>query len=58
MKYNILRRLRQHGFKIQVVPATTTAAEVLQAQARRDFPLQRPRRSRGARLRGAGGAAN
>jgi carbamoyl-phosphate synthase small subunit len=29
MKYNILRRLRQHGFKIQVVPATTTAAEAL-----------------------------
>ncbi len=29
MKYNILRRLRQHGFKVQVVPATTTAAEVL-----------------------------
>jgi len=27
MKYNILRRLRQHGFKVQVVPATTTAAE-------------------------------
>lgn len=30
MKYNILRRLRQQGFKIQVVPATATAAEVLQ----------------------------
>lgn len=30
MKYNIMRRLRQHGFKVQVVPATTTAAEVLQ----------------------------
>ncbi len=29
MKYNILRRLRQHGFKIQVVPATTSAAEAL-----------------------------
>ncbi len=29
MKYNILRRLRQHGFRTQVVPATTTAAEVL-----------------------------
>src|SRR5258706_13377541 len=26
MKYNILRRLRQHGFKVQVVPATTSAA--------------------------------
>jgi len=30
MKYNILRRLRQQGFQIQVVPATATAAEVLQ----------------------------
>jgi carbamoyl-phosphate synthase small subunit len=29
MKYNILRRLRQQGFKVQVVPATTTAAETL-----------------------------
>ena len=29
MKNNILRRLRQHGFKIQVVPATTPAAEAL-----------------------------
>jgi len=29
MKYNILRRLRQHGFKVQVVPAGTTAAEAL-----------------------------
>jgi carbamoyl-phosphate synthase small subunit len=29
MKYNILRRLRQLGFKPQVVPATTPAAEVL-----------------------------
>jgi carbamoyl-phosphate synthase small subunit len=29
MKYNILRRLRQRGFKVQVVPATTPAAEAL-----------------------------
>ena len=29
MKYNIARRLRQHGFKVQVLPATTTAAEAL-----------------------------
>lgn len=29
MKYNILRRLRQHGFKVQVVPATTPATEAL-----------------------------
>jgi carbamoyl-phosphate synthase small subunit len=29
MKYNILRRLRQHGFKVQVVPATTLAVDAL-----------------------------
>ena len=29
MKYNILRRLRQQGFKTHVVPATTSAAEAL-----------------------------
>jgi carbamoyl-phosphate synthase small subunit len=29
MKYNILRRLRQHGFKVMVLPATATAAEAL-----------------------------
>src|SRR6201985_2859010 len=29
MKYNLLRRLRQQGFKVQVVPATTPAAEAL-----------------------------
>jgi len=29
MKYNIARQLRQQGFKVQVVPATTTAAEIL-----------------------------
>ena len=29
LKYNILRRLRQHGFAVQVLPATATAAEAL-----------------------------
>jgi carbamoyl-phosphate synthase small subunit len=29
MKYNILRRLRQHGFRVQVLPATTPAADAL-----------------------------
>jgi carbamoyl-phosphate synthase small subunit len=29
MKYNILRRLRQHGFKVHVLPASTPAAEAL-----------------------------
>ncbi|HXJ60002.1 MAG TPA: glutamine-hydrolyzing carbamoyl-phosphate synthase small subunit [Verrucomicrobiae bacterium] len=32
MKYNILRRLRQHGFRVQVVPATTPAADALRFQ--------------------------
>jgi carbamoyl-phosphate synthase small subunit len=29
MKYNILRRLRQHGFRVQVLPATATAGDAL-----------------------------
>jgi carbamoyl-phosphate synthase small subunit len=29
LKYNILRRLRQHGFGVQVMPATASAADVL-----------------------------
>jgi carbamoyl-phosphate synthase small subunit len=29
MKYNILRQLRQQGFKVQVLPATTPAAEAM-----------------------------
>jgi len=29
IKYNILRRLRQAGFEVEVVPSTTTAAEIL-----------------------------
>ncbi|MDB6117731.1 MAG: cpsaseiismall: carbamoyl-phosphate synthase small subunit [Verrucomicrobiaceae bacterium] len=29
IKYNMLRRLRQQGFEVDVVPATATAAEVL-----------------------------
>jgi len=32
MKYNILRRLRQHGFKVQVVPAGTPAKEALKSK--------------------------
>ena len=33
MKRNILRRLRQEGFQVRVVPAETTAAEVLAMKA-------------------------
>jgi len=29
MKYNILRRLRQHGFAVQVLPATATAGDAV-----------------------------
>src|SRR5215472_15443752 len=32
MKYNILRRLRQHGFKVTVLPATTPAAEAIKSK--------------------------
>ena len=37
MKYNILRRLRQRGFRTQVVPATATAAEALAYRPRGVF---------------------
>jgi carbamoyl-phosphate synthase small subunit len=37
MKYNILRRLRQRGFRVQVVPATTTASEALKYKPRGVF---------------------
>ena len=32
MKYNILRRLRQHGFSVQVLPATASAADAMKHQ--------------------------
>jgi carbamoyl-phosphate synthase small subunit len=37
MKYNILRRLRQRGFQVQVVPATATAEEVMKHRPRGVF---------------------
>lgn len=37
MKYNILRRLRQRGFKVQVVPATATAEDVMKYKPRGVF---------------------
>src|SRR2546429_503932 len=43
MKYNILRRLRQHGFKVQVLPATTTAAEALKYKPAGFFLSNGPR---------------
>jgi carbamoyl-phosphate synthase small subunit len=32
IKYNILRRLRQHGFRVRVLPATAPAAEALHSK--------------------------
>ena len=32
MKYNILRRLRQHGFRVQVLPATASAQDALKSK--------------------------
>lgn len=37
IKYNILRRLRQRGFRVQVVPATATANEVMNYKPRGVF---------------------
>jgi carbamoyl-phosphate synthase small subunit len=37
IKFNILRRLRQRGFQVQVVPATATAAEALSYKPRGVF---------------------
>ncbi len=37
IKYNILRRLRQRGFRVQVVPATTTAEDALAYRPRGVF---------------------
>ena len=37
MKYNILRRLRQRGFRVQVVPATATSDEILNHRPRGVF---------------------
>ncbi len=50
MKRNILRLLRQKGFGVTVVPAATTAEEVLALKSGRSFSFQRSRRSGGARL--------
>lgn len=37
IKYNILRKLRQRGFRVQVVPATAKAADVMQYKPRGVF---------------------
>ena len=51
IKENILRLLRQKGFEVTVVPAGTSAEEVLALDPDGIFLVQRSRRSRCARLR-------
>ncbi len=52
IKRNILRRLVHSGCRVTVVPAGTTAEDVLDSEARRRVSLERTRRSRAARLPG------
>ena len=56
IKRNILRRLVHVGCRVTVVPAGTTAEDVLALEARRRVPLQRPRRSRAAPVPGGASA--
>ena len=56
VKHNILRMLAERGCRVTVVPAQTPAAEVLELQARRHLPVQRPRRPGALRLRDRGDA--
>ena len=49
LKRNILRCLATTGCRVTVVPATTSAEEILGARAGRHFPVQRPGRSGGDR---------
>ncbi len=49
IKRNILRQLAGHACKVTVVPATTSAADILALQSGRYFSVQRPRRSSGDR---------
>ena len=50
MKWNIPRHLFDMGCRVTILPGTATADEVLAQSARRRVPLERPRRSRAARL--------
>jgi carbamoyl-phosphate synthase small subunit len=52
IKQNILRKLRGEGCKVTVVPAQTTAEDVLALEARRRVFVERPGRSRTVHLRG------
>ena len=48
IKRGILRRLRSSGCRVTVVPAATTAKDVLAHKPERHLPVERPGRSRGA----------
>ena len=50
LKYNILRRLRQHGFSVAGFAGHGVRRRRAQAQTGGHFPVQRPRRPGGARL--------
>ena len=58
IKRNILRRLVHSGCRVTVVPAGTTAEDVLSLETRRRVSLERPRRSRAARLPSRSRSAN
>ena len=51
MKWNIPRHLYDMGCRVTILPGTATAEDVLAHRAGRRVPLQRPRRSRAARVR-------
>ena len=51
IKQNILRMLARENCRVTVVPAQTSAEEVLAMQSRWHLLLEWPRRSRAARLR-------
>jgi len=51
VKKNILRMLAERGCKVTVVPAQTSAAEVLKLNPERHLPVQRPGRPGALRLR-------
>ena len=44
IKLNILRMLTREGCRVTVVPAETSAEDVIDLKPRRRFPLERPRR--------------
>ena len=56
IKENILRLLRQKGFRVTVVPANDNRRRSARAKSGWHFSFERPRRSRGSRVRAQGNA--